>query len=75
LSRSLRKKLGYLGHRRYLPRDHPWRKSLDFDRKTEDRDAPEKFTLQKVLEELKKVKDVYPSKPNGKGNKSVEKSQ
>jgi len=45
LSRSLRKKLGYLGHRRYLPRDHPWRKSLDFDGETKDRDAPEKFTL------------------------------
>jgi hypothetical protein len=23
LSRSLRKKIGYLGHHRYLPRDHP----------------------------------------------------
>jgi hypothetical protein len=36
LSRSLRKKLGYLGHRRYLPRDHPWRKHLDFDGETKD---------------------------------------
>ena len=36
LSRNLRKKLGYLGHRRYLPRDHPWRKSLDFDGETKD---------------------------------------
>jgi hypothetical protein len=36
LSRSLRKKLGYLGHHCYLPRDHPWRKSLDFDGKTKD---------------------------------------
>ena len=36
LSRSLRKKLGYLGHHCYLPRDHPWRKSLDFVGKTED---------------------------------------
>jgi len=66
LSRSLRKKLGYLGHRRYLPRDHPWRKSLDFDGKTEDRDAPEKFTLQEVLEELEKVKDVCLGKHGGK---------
>jgi len=58
LSRSLRKKLVYLGHHRYLRRDHPWRKSLDFGGKTEDRDAQQKFTLQEVLEELKKVKDV-----------------
>ena len=39
---------------------------MDFDGKTEDQDALEKFTLQEVLEELKKVKDVYPSKHGGK---------
>ena len=72
LSRSLRKKLGYLGHRHYLPRDHPWRKSLDFDGETEDRDAPKKFTLQEVLEELETVKYVCPSKHGEKGNESVE---
>ena len=66
LLRSLRKKLGCLGHRCYLPRDHPWRKSLDFDGETEDQDAPKKFTLQEVLEELEKVKDVYPGKHSGK---------
>ena len=27
---------------------------------------PKKFTLQEVLEELEKVKDVYPGKHNGK---------
>ena len=58
MSRRLRHKLGYLGHRRYLPRNHPWRKSLDFDGETEDRDVLKKFTLQEVLEELEKVKDV-----------------
>ena len=66
MSRSLRKKLGYLGHRRYLPRDHTWRKNLDFDGETEDRDAPKKFTLQEVLEELEKVKDVCLGKHGGK---------
>jgi len=75
LSRSLRKKLGYLVHHRYLPRDHLWRKSLDFDVETEDRDVPKKFTLQEVLEELEKVKDVCPGKHGGKGNESMEKSQ
>ena len=39
---------------------------MDFDGKTEDRDAPEKFTLQEVLEELKMVKDVCPGKHGGK---------
>ena len=66
LSRCLRKKLGYLGHRHYLPRDHPWRKSLDFDGETENQDAPEKFTLQEILEELEKVKDVCLGKHGGK---------
>ena len=66
MSRILRKKLGYLGHRRYLPMDHPWRKSLDFDGEIEDRDALEKFTLQEVLVELEKVKDVCLGKHGGK---------
>ena len=65
LSRRLRHKLGYLGHRRYLPRNHPWRKSLDFDGEIEDRDALEKFTLEEVLEELEKVKDVCKGKHGG----------
>ena len=49
LSRRLRHKLGYLEHRRYLPRNHPWRKRLDFDGEIEDQDALEKFTLEEVL--------------------------
>ena len=39
---------------------------MDFDGKTEDQDAPDKFTLQEVHEELKKVKDVCPGKHGGK---------
>ena len=66
MSRRLRHKLGYLGHRRYLSRNHPCRKSLDFDGETKDRDAPEKFTLEEVLKELEKVKDVCPGKHGGK---------
>ena len=38
---------------------------MDFDGETEDQDAPEKFTLQEVLEELEKVKDVYLGKHGG----------
>ena len=72
LSRRLRKKLGYLEHYRYLPRNHPWRKSLDFDGETEDRDAPEKFTLEEVLEDHEKVRDVCLGKHGEKRNESVE---
>ena len=38
---------------------------MDFDGETEDRDASEKFTLLEVLEELEKVKGVYPGKHGG----------
>jgi hypothetical protein len=36
---------------------------LPFDGKRENRDAPQKFTLGEVLDELDKVKDVRPRKP------------
>jgi hypothetical protein len=49
LSRKLRKKLGYLGHHRFLPRNHSSRKSLDFDGKTKDRDELEKFVKRRVV--------------------------
>ena len=39
---------------------------MDFDGETEDQDVLEKFTLQEVHEELKKVKDVCPGKHGGK---------
>ena len=45
---------------------------MDFNGKTKDRDAPKKFTLQEVLEELEKVKHVCLGKHGGKRNESVE---
>jgi hypothetical protein len=30
LSRALRGKIGYIGHRHFLPKDHAWRRSLAF---------------------------------------------
>ena len=39
---------------------------MDFDGETEDRDASEKFTLEEVLEELEKVKDVCLGNHGGK---------
>ncbi|XP_066396301.1 uncharacterized protein [Miscanthus floridulus] len=70
LSRAIRSKICYIGHRRYLPRTHAWRRSLAFDGKRENKDQPGKFTLEEVLEELEKVKDVRPGKhPEIIGNK------
>ncbi|XP_066323971.1 uncharacterized protein [Miscanthus floridulus] len=45
-----------------LSRGHAWRRSLAFDGKRENKDEPGKFTLEEVLEELEKVKDVRPGK-------------
>jgi hypothetical protein len=63
LSRAIRNKICYIGHRRYLPKSHAWRRSLAFDGKRENRDAAQKFTLGEVLDELDKVKDVRPGTP------------
>ena len=70
MSRAIRNKLCYIGHRRYLPMKHKWRRSKAFDGKHEKRDQPGKFTLEEVIEELEKVKDVRPGKhPEITGNK------
>lgn len=62
LSRAIRNKLCYIGHRRYLPRTHAWRRSLAFDGQRENKVEPGKFTIEEVQEELEKVKDVRPGK-------------
>ena len=62
LSRPLRNKIGYLGHRRYLPLSHRWRRSLAFDGRHEKQTEPGKFSVEEVVRELQKVKDVRPGK-------------
>jgi hypothetical protein len=62
LSRGIRSKICYIGHRRYLESTHAWRRSLAFDGKIENKDQPGKFTLKEVEEQLEKVKDVRPGK-------------
>jgi hypothetical protein len=61
LSRVIRNKICYIGHRRYLPMDHAWRRiRRRFDGKEEFQEKPEKFTPQEVARELDRVKDVCP---------------
>jgi hypothetical protein len=69
LSRKIRGKICYIGHRCYLPKTHEWRKSLAFDGRVEKRDKPGKFTVKEVLEHLEKVKDVRPGKTDITGKK------
>ncbi|XP_066354558.1 uncharacterized protein [Miscanthus floridulus] len=65
LSRSLRKKICYIGHRRYLPKTHKWRRSLAFDGHRENWIEPAKLTVDETLEALEKVKDVSPEQEDG----------
>jgi len=65
LSRAIRNKICYLGHRRYLPTSHASRRSLAFDGHRENEVEPGKFTTEEVLEELEKVKYVRPRKHTG----------
>ncbi|WVZ83970.1 hypothetical protein U9M48_031056 [Paspalum notatum var. saurae] len=76
LSQALINKLGYLDHRRYLPENHPWRKSKLFNGKYEKRGKPREFSTSEILEKLEEVKDVRPGKhPLNKKRKRTNKDQ
>ncbi|XP_019237188.1 PREDICTED: uncharacterized protein LOC109217404 [Nicotiana attenuata] len=63
---SLRSKLCYMGHRRLLPLDHPWRKNRRlFDGKVEKGVAPNPLTGDDVLMQLQGLGNVT----FGKGQK------
>ncbi|XP_028110420.1 uncharacterized protein LOC114308923 [Camellia sinensis] len=51
-SQRLRSKIGYTGARRYLPEDHPWRKSKLFNGKADDRARPSKLIGEQILNQL-----------------------
>ena len=61
-SKRIRNKICYIGHRRFLASDHAWRRSNVFDGKVETREKPEKFTMDELMEQLERVKDVRPGK-------------
>ncbi|WVZ56366.1 LOW QUALITY PROTEIN: hypothetical protein U9M48_006912, partial [Paspalum notatum var. saurae] len=76
LSQALRNKICYLGHRRYLPINHPWRKSRLFIGKYEKRGKPRKFSAMEILKKLEEVKDIRPGKhPLNKKRKRTNKDQ
>ena len=57
--RRLKNKIAYIGHRRYLPTDHDWRKyTKEFNGNTEEQGAPEKFTAEEVAELLERVSHI-----------------
>jgi hypothetical protein len=61
-SRRIRNKICYIGHRRFLAMDHPWRKKKDFDGQIEKLGRPEEFSTDELMQQLESVKDVRPGK-------------
>ena len=65
-SRSLRSKLCYMGHCRFLLVDHPWRRNRRaFDGEIENRPAPKELTGDEALQQLEGVGNIT----LGKGQK------
>ena len=57
-SQGLRNKVCYMGHRRFLPKDHPWRRSRKFNGKREDGEAPRELTGEDVLMQLERLQGL-----------------
>ena len=63
-SECLRNKIGFIGHRRFLPHDHPWRKNRTFDGHHENRDQPRKFSADEVMARLDEISYVPGKNPD-----------
>lgn len=70
LSYGLRSKIGYFGHFRFLPKEHPLRTNNEFTGLHESNDPPGKFCTEELLAELERVKtsDLGSHKELGKGS-------
>ncbi|KAL3618846.1 hypothetical protein CASFOL_037294 [Castilleja foliolosa] len=70
---KLRNKICYMGHRRILPKDHPWRKDRKhFNGKREEDEAPISLTGEDVLSQLEKLPTRIPGKHSNKNRKRGE---
>ncbi|KAI9170227.1 hypothetical protein LWI28_024742 [Acer negundo] len=57
-SRKLRSKICYMGHRRFLPMNHPWRRSRKHDGDIEHRKAPTMRKRDAIVQQLHYVRHV-----------------
>ncbi|XP_071681510.1 uncharacterized protein [Lolium perenne] len=71
-SKKLRNKIFFIGHRRWLPRYHPWRNSEEFNGASESRDKPAEFTPDELKEQLDRVRDVIPGKTKDTVNSRID---
>ncbi|KAH7846324.1 hypothetical protein Vadar_012550 [Vaccinium darrowii] len=58
LSQKLIDKIGWMGHRAYLPENHPWRKDKKFDSSHELAKKSFKFSVEKVKAQLDRLRLV-----------------
>ena len=68
-SECLTNKIGFIGHRRFLPSDHAWRKNRSFNGHHENREPPRKFSADEVmaiLDEVCYVPSKNPDKPRSR---------
>ncbi|CAN1750149.1 hypothetical protein LINPERHAP1_LOCUS3952 [Linum perenne] len=62
---KLKSKIGYLGHRRFLPINHRWRKNKKFNGKNEIRLRPSFLCGEEVVKQLTQLTERLPGKhPN-----------
>nr|XP_051215266.1 uncharacterized protein LOC127332988 [Lolium perenne] len=61
-SKKLWNKICFIGHRRWLPLSHPWRKSKEYNGAIERHEKPAEFTPEELKEQLDRVRDVIPGK-------------
>ena len=72
LSYGLRSKIGYVGHFRFLPKGHRLRRNNEYAGLHESSEAPGKFSIDELLAELEKVKDIRPGQQQECGKGSVQ---
>ena len=64
-SMGIRSKICYMGHRRFLPLDHSWRRSRQYDGKLEFRPPLRVLSSNDIMQQLCRLKHMMPGKhPN-----------
>ena len=58
LSYKLRSKIGWVGHRAYLPENHHWRRSKKFNGQADNKMKSLRLPVQKVLDQLDQLPEV-----------------
>ncbi|GJW31971.1 hypothetical protein Tco_0052003 [Tanacetum coccineum] len=64
-------KTAYVGHRRFLKKPHKWRRSLEFNGETENRDPPREFSRDAIMTQLARL----PTRVKGKHPRSVKRTR